>query len=125
MDPARMRRAITNLISNAVEAMVGRDGLSPRQAIANPRITVSSRRSERGVEITVADNGPGMTADILAKVREPLYTTKNFGTGLGIPAVERILELHDGGLDIQSRPGEGTRVSLRIKAGIAYAREGS
>ena len=112
MDPARMRRAITNLISNAVEAMVGRDGLSPRQATANPRITVSSRCSERGVEITIADNGPGMAADVLAKVREPLYTTKNFGTGLGIPAVERILELHDGGLDIHSRPGEGTRVTI-------------
>ncbi|MBM3519516.1 MAG: HAMP domain-containing histidine kinase [Alphaproteobacteria bacterium] len=116
MDPARMRRAITNLISNAVEAMVRRDGLTPRRTTANPKISVTSRQTKRGVEITVADNGPGMTAEVLAKVREPLFTTKNFGTGLGLPAVERILELNDGGLDIWSKPGQGTQVTIWFPA---------
>ncbi|MBK8772064.1 MAG: hypothetical protein IPM06_16765, partial [Rhizobiales bacterium] len=41
------------------------------------------------IVIRVADNGPGISADNLAKIREPLYTTKSFGTGLGLPAVEK------------------------------------
>ena len=53
-----------------------------------------------------------MTGEVLAKVREPLFTTKNFGTGLGLPAVERIMELHGGGLDIWSEPGKGARFTV-------------
>ena len=59
------------------------------------------------MEVTCADNGPGIAAEHLAKVFEPLFTTKSFGTGLGLPAVQKILEQHGGGLDVSSRPGEG------------------
>jgi two-component system sensor histidine kinase HydH len=59
------------------------------------------------VELVVVDNGPGTTQENLTKVLEPLFTTKNFGTGLGLPAVENILVQHGGGLDIVSREGEG------------------
>lgn len=107
MDPGRVRRVLINLLSNACEAMVGK-ATSPAAVVTqNPTIRLSSRMTERGIEITVTDNGPGMDAETLAKIREPLFTTKNFGTGLGIPAVERILELHGGGLDIHSEPGKG------------------
>ena len=106
-DPDRMRRALNNLMNNATEAMVGKPGAPPKTPTAAPMISIRSRITARGVEITVSDNGPGMAEEILDKVREPLFTTKNFGTGLGIPAVERILELHGGGLDIQSAPGKG------------------
>jgi signal transduction histidine kinase len=106
-DPGRMRRVIANLLANASEAMVGKPGSPLKNPTPDPAIRVTSRLAARGVEITVRDNGPGMDADTLAKIREPLFTTKNFGTGLGIPAVERILELHGGGLDIVSSPGRG------------------
>ena len=53
-----------------------------------------------------------MTADILAEAKEPLFTTKNFGTGLGLSVVERILELHGGGLDITSEPGAGATFTV-------------
>ena len=106
-DPNRMRRVLVNLLSNASEAMVGKAGIPVTNGPAQPRINLSTRLAARGVEISVSDNGPGMDDDVIAKVREPLFTTKNFGTGLGIPAIERILELHGGGLDIASEPGKG------------------
>jgi signal transduction histidine kinase len=55
----------------------------------------------------VADNGPGISTENLLRIKEPLFTTKSFGTGLGLPAVEKILEQHDGGLEITSKLGEG------------------
>ena len=63
----------------------------------------------------MADNGPGISAENLSKIREPLFTTKNFGTGLGISAVEQILEQHGGGFDINSvRAGRNVHPWLPI-----------
>ena len=109
IDMARLSRVFVNLISNASEAMVGQ-GDDPKKFTTDvPRITIATRYTARGIEVTVADNGPGMTADVLGKILEPLFTTKSFGTGLGLPAAEKILRDHNGGLDIQSAPGEGAR----------------
>ena len=107
IDAPRMSRVIINLISNASEAMVGRGDDPSKFTTAEPRISITARLSPRGAEIVVADNGPGMTPEVLAKVMEPLFTTKSFGTGLGLPAVDKILQEHHGGLDIRSAPGEG------------------
>ena len=107
IDPERMSRSLINLISNASEALVGKgDELSGDSEFV-PNIKIKSHRTGRGVEIVVADNGPGISAENLQKIREPLFTTKSFGTGLGLPAVEKILEQHDGGLEITSKLGEG------------------
>ena len=72
-----------------------------------PRIAVTSRQTARGIEVSVSDNGPGIRPEHLEKIREPLFTTKSFGTGLGIPAVEQILGQHGGRLEILSEPGQG------------------
>ena len=106
-DPDRMQRVVINLISNASEAMVGRGDTPVQTNGPAPRICIQSRMSRRGVELVVVDNGPGIKQENLAKVLEPLFTTKNFGTGLGLPAVQNILVQHGGGLDIASREGEG------------------
>ena len=110
-DAASLSRVIINLLSNASEALAGMQ--APRQGVLpdtsfKPTITISSCKTARGAEICIADNGPGMIPEILDKMRQPLFTTKSFGTGLGIPAVEKVLEQHHGGLDISSRPGQGT-----------------
>jgi signal transduction histidine kinase len=105
---------IVNLLNNASEAMVGKGENSSQQVTASPRIAVITRLAARGVEITVADNGPGMTEEVMAKVLEPLFTTKNFGTGLGLPAVEKIAEQHGGGLSMASRPGAGANFTVWI-----------
>ena len=107
IDAARMSRVIINLISNASEAMVGKGDDPAKFATAKPLIIVESRLTPRGVEMVVTDNGPGITPENLKKILEPLFTTKSFGTGLGLPAVEKILEQHGGGLEVKSAPGEG------------------
>ena len=64
--------------------------------------------SNRGAEIFVRDNGPGMSEDLLAKIMQPLFTTKKFGVGLGLPAVQKVFEQHGGGMEITSSEGTGT-----------------
>lgn len=106
-DPARLQRAIVNLMSNAAEALVGQGDVPSRFARLDPSISVTTAVSGDGVEISVKDNGPGMTTDVLQRIREPLFTTKSFGTGLGVPAIEQIAVQHGGRLDVQSAPGDG------------------
>ena len=112
IDPERTSRAIINLITNAVEAMTYRGQPLAEMAGRPMRIDVSTRPSARGPEITIADNGPGIPPHLIEKIREPLFTTKGFGAGLGIPAVEKIMELHGGGLDISSAPDKGARFTI-------------
>ena len=106
-DPGRLSRAIVNFMSNAAEAMIGKGSARPEVVTHNPQIVVATALTRRGIEISVCDNGPGISEENMKKILEPMFTTKNFGTGLGLPAVEKILEQHGGGLDIASTPGKG------------------
>ncbi len=106
-DAARLSRVIINLMSNASEAMVGKGDDRSKYTTAAPQIAIATRLTGRGIELTVKDNGPGIPEKNLGKILEPLFTTKSFGTGLGLPAAESILHEHGGGLEVASRPGEG------------------
>jgi signal transduction histidine kinase len=108
-DPSRLQRALINMINNASEAMTNLD--------RPPIIEVSTQRHGEMVRIIVKDNGPGMTEEVLHKVREPLFTTKNFGTGLGVPAIEQIALQHGGSLEIESTPGVGSTFSIILPIG--------
>jgi signal transduction histidine kinase len=110
-DADDMRRVIVNLLSNASQAMVGKGRDASCIVAANPKIHVATRRVADTIEITVTDNGPGIAEVNLQKVVEPLFTTKSFGTGLGLSVVEKILEHHGGGLRIKSKLGEGTAMT--------------
>ena len=116
IEPGRFERAIINLISNASEALVGKGDDPKSRYTETPVISISTKLTARGAEITVADNGPGISTENMLKIREPLFTTKNFGTGLGISAVEQILEQHSGGLDIKSVEGHGAGFTLWLPA---------
>jgi signal transduction histidine kinase len=114
-DEARLQRAIINLMSNAVEAMTTGSKRDVADAPAEHKLLISTRLdSADTVVIQVKDNGPGISAENLAKVREPLFTTKSFGTGLGIPAIEQIAQQHGGRLEIHSRPGEGATFEIYL-----------
>jgi signal transduction histidine kinase len=108
-----MRRVIDNLIENAAQA-IGEGG-------RGGRIEVSTRIAEGALELTIADNGPGVAPDILPRVFEPLYSTKSFGTGLGLPAVKQIIEQHGGEVRFDSALGKGTRVAIRLPGAEARA----
>jgi signal transduction histidine kinase len=108
LDGDRFRRAIINLLDNAAQAL--------NESVTAPgdrRITVNTRASDPA-EIIIEDTGPGIAPDVLLKVFEPLFSTKSFGTGLGLPTVRQIIEQHGGTVTIDSELGRGTRVCLRV-----------
>ncbi len=117
-DSDRMRQVVINLVDNAAQAMTAGD--SP---VSNGRIVVTTAARLNVFEMVIADNGPGIPAENLAKVFEPLFSTKSFGTGLGLPMVKQVIEQHDGTVDIVSTPGKGTKVTIRLPHGIAPAAE--
>lgn len=111
IDPESLRRALINLIDNACQAMAAKMAGADT---GEPRLAVTSRIEGGGLEITVSDNGPGITPDTLSRITEPLFSTRVSGTGLGLPVVQRIMDDHGGSLRIDSTPGQGTQVILRL-----------
>lgn len=105
IDPARFQRVVANLVDNAVEAMKDGAGAS---TVPNPVITVRTGVKGERVELSVIDNGPGIPAENLQQIFEPLFSTKPSGVGLGLPAVQQIVEQHSGGLEVGSVQGSGT-----------------
>jgi PAS domain S-box-containing protein len=113
IDADQFRRVVINLIENAAQAISGSDG-----GIGERRITVTTNAADF-IEILVEDTGPGIPADVLPKVFDPLFSTKSFGTGLGLPTVKQIVEQHDGTISITSEPGRGARVRICLPAARA------
>ncbi|MEP7174867.1 MAG: ATP-binding protein, partial [Aestuariivirga sp.] len=113
-DPSRLSRVLINLISNASEAMVGKGDDPQKFKTQTPKISVVTRRSRRGIEIAVSDNGPGIAEEQIPKILEPLFTTKSFGTGLGLPAALQVLEQHRGGLQVNGGLGKGATFTAWI-----------
>jgi signal transduction histidine kinase len=66
------------------------------------------------VLLTIADTGQGIPADVLARVFEPMFTTRNFGVGLGLPIARQIVELHGGTIGVESASSRGTTVHIRL-----------
>jgi signal transduction histidine kinase len=120
-DPSRLQRAIVNLLSNAAEALQAPSDAASRPADWAPHIHIETRFETEWVVIEVTDNGPGMSLEVLQRVREPLYTTKSFGTGLGIPAIEQIAVQHGGRLDIVSAVDSGATFTLWLPRAVTDA----
>jgi signal transduction histidine kinase len=102
-DEAQIQQVFTNLMLNAAHAC--------KQG-GHVRCTIEHANSS--IRVTTEDDGAGMEQSVLARVFEPFYTTKARGTGLGLPICKRIVEAHDGRIDIRSTPGEGTFVTFDI-----------
>ncbi len=75
-------------------------------------LTVRTQEHDGRVEVIFEDTGPGIPPDVYERIFEPLYSTKGFGIGLGLPVVKQIMEQHGGGIEIESEEGRGTRVYL-------------
>ncbi|MDH3741140.1 MAG: HAMP domain-containing histidine kinase [Hyphomicrobiales bacterium] len=121
IDTDRMLRVLINMLSNASEAMVGKDGRPEDMTVQSPLINISTQVTSRGVELKVTDNGPGMDEAQLGKIFEPLYSTKKIGVGLGVPAMQQILQQHGGGLEYESQPGNGTTATAWFPIELADA----
>lgn len=110
-DASRMSRVVINFLTNASEAMVGRGEDPSTFTTSAPTIIISTAQRAGGVEISCSDNGPGIAEEHLQRIREPLFTTKSFGVGLGLPAIDKILDEHGGELRIDTKVGEGTTMT--------------
>jgi PAS domain S-box-containing protein len=103
IDEASLRSALVNLLLNAVQAMPTGGTLS-----------VSARPCGDSLFIEITDTGVGMTPEQSAQVFEPFYTTKSRGLGLGMPYAKRVIEEHGGTIRLESAPGAGTKVEIRL-----------
>jgi signal transduction histidine kinase len=109
-DKHQLTQVLTNLIVNAYEALEGAGQVT---------VTASETRLQDGaggrdaILVEVADDGPGIPADVREKVFEVFFTTKAKGSGLGLAIVKRIVDAHDGRLDLQTS-SEGTRVRVTL-----------
>ena len=96
--------ALINLLGNALEACEGQ-----------PKLKLGVVCTGAGsVNIVLQDNGSGMSGEVLEHVFEPFFTTRSSGTGLGLAVAKAVIQGMGGAIDLSSRPGQGTRVSIRI-----------
>ena len=103
LDPTLTARALTNIVENALHAMPGEGTLR-----------VSARRDATAVLLSVHDTGVGMDEDALAHIFEPYFSTRASGTGLGLTIAKRNVELSGASISLESAPGVGTTVTIRL-----------
>jgi signal transduction histidine kinase len=105
-DAELLQQACTNLVTNAIQAMPG-----------GGKVTLAARRGPQGtIEVRVSDDGVGIPPEDLDRVFRLYYTTKPGGSGIGLSMVYRIVQLHDGRIDIESEMGCGTAMVLTLPA---------
>jgi signal transduction histidine kinase len=116
LDPERFRRAVINVYENACQAMTGNNETKPEPETGDTQrqLRVATRATGDRVEIVISDNGPGVSDEVLAQIFEPLFSTKNFGVGLGLPTVKHIVEQHGGDIEVETEVSRGTSFVLWI-----------
>ncbi|MFC1837389.1 response regulator [Thermodesulfobacteriota bacterium] len=110
VDSENMTRAIAYLIENAIEAMIGDKRM----------LEISSQQIEGYVELVITDTGKGISQQVLKKIFDPFFTSKTYGSGLGLSFVMKIIQSHKGFISVESEEGEGTSITIKlpVKRGV-------
>jgi signal transduction histidine kinase len=103
LDEDEIRQVLVNLMENACQAMT-----------SGGTLTVGTKSHAELVEIVIADTGCGIPQEHLSKIFAPFFTTKSRGTGLGLAVVKKIIDRHQGVINVQSKIGEGTAFHIRL-----------
>jgi len=121
-DQHQLCQVFTNLLANAFEALDGKGHVT----ITGVTGTIEMDPAMSGADpptptvvIDVLDDGPGVPPDATDKIFDPFFTTKPQGSGLGLAIVRKIVDAHDGRIDLSSTPGKGTR--FRVTLPVASA----
>ena len=112
LDARLMRRAVINLVTNAVQA-------SPTGGRIVVRVVDEPDGDSPGARLEVSDDGPGIPPSVQARIFEPFFTTKSFGTGLGLSIVKHVADVHHGEVTVRSGEGLGTTFTLRLPSSAA------
>jgi signal transduction histidine kinase/NAD-dependent dihydropyrimidine dehydrogenase PreA subunit len=102
-DEAQIKQVFLNIILNAAQAMEG-----------NGELTITTTREDNEIKIRIADTGPGIPPEIMGKLFNPFFTTKEKGTGLGLAIVYGIIERHQGTVDVETELGKGSAFILSL-----------
>jgi signal transduction histidine kinase len=105
VDPGQIRQVIGNLVTNALQAMPN-----------GGRLTIRVYKNVSAVHIDVSDTGTGMTAETLAKIFQPLFTTKAKGIGLGLSVCDSLIQANGGRIRVASAPGQGSTFTVELPA---------
>jgi nitrogen fixation/metabolism regulation signal transduction histidine kinase len=106
VDVNMMRQVLINLIQNAQDAMTNNT--------KNPIIQINTNKQKNYIALSIEDNGPGFSMDILKKAFEPYVTTKSHGTGLGLAIVKKIIEEHEGVITIENVKSGGAVINIQL-----------
>lgn len=106
-DPIQIRQVLSNLVTNAIQAMHGGGSLR-----------VTARREDGQVLIAVQDTGSGIAPDVLRKIFQPLFTTKAKGIGLGLAVCESLVHANGGRITVASTVGEGSTFTVHLSDGV-------
>jgi signal transduction histidine kinase len=111
LDRDMFKQALLNLLLNAEQAMP-----------AGGELTIQAVREPGGVCLSLIDTGKGMAPEVVAKVFQPFFSTRQGGTGLGLPTTRKIVVAHGGRIDVQSAPGLGTKFTIHLPQSHGEAR---
>ena len=106
VDANMMRQVLINLIQNAQDAMVSNT--------KKPSIKINTNKYKNYLVLSIEDNGPGFSEDILKKAFEPYVTTKSHGTGLGLAIVKKIIEEHEGIIVVENIKSGGAHINIQL-----------
>ncbi|ASY37179.1 sensor protein [Taylorella equigenitalis 14/56] len=113
-DPTQLRQVFNNLLSNSRDAMENMELSGSEPGVTIRACAVQLEDGELGVKVEFLDRGPGFPAQILQKAFEPYVTTKAHGTGLGLAIVRKIIDEHQGKIDITNRTEGGAKISILL-----------
>ncbi len=112
-DFTKLEVVFTNLIINAIQAMDNKG-----------QVDIKIVEFDKHITIQIADTGCGIPQNIMSKIFEPLFTTKQTGTGLGLASCKKIIEQHDGTIEISSTEGRGTVFTIKLPKRSLVANQG-
>ena len=101
LDPQQMKQVLVNLMKNAMQAMT-RGGV----------LTIETGAAAEEIWVSIGDTGGGIPHEKLNRIFEPFFTTKKKGSGLGLMIVQRIVRMHGGRIELDSRVGHGTTFKI-------------
>jgi nitrogen-specific signal transduction histidine kinase len=127
-EPAQLQQVILNLCNNAAQAMDGggviRMSAERRDIVASLPLSHGELRPGRYVCLSVSDTGRGFDDAVARRLFEPFFTMRRAGTGLGLATVQEIVRDHDGAMNVQSKPGYGSRFEVWFPVDGAMAAPG-